>query len=59
MVTCGSERVNCMALESNLFILNLLAITNKNTWLMTVSMETVCKEKSQPSKNQSECLDLP
>ena len=31
----------------------------KNTELMTVSMEMVRMAKSRPRKNQSECTDLP
>ena len=31
----------------------------KNTELMTVSMEMVRMAKSRPRKNQSECSDLP
>ena len=37
----------------------LPAFKNKQTQLMTVSMEMVCMAKSQPKKNQSEHLDLP
>ena len=46
-----------MALGSNLFILNLPAFANKNTWFLTVSVDTVHIAISQPSKHQSERSD--
>ena len=39
--------------------LKLPLVVNKNTRLMTVSMETVRMVKSRPRKNQSERADLP
>ena len=38
---------------------NLPLVVNKNTRLMTDSMETVCMVKPRPRKNQSERADLP
>ena len=57
----GYQVVYCMAPRPNLINLNLPAFTTKNTWLMTVYMETVAMAKYRPrqqSKNQSDCLDL-
>jgi len=36
-----------------------MAFNDKNTWLMTLSIEMVQAEKSQPGKNQSEDSYLP
>jgi len=41
-----------------MFDLNFLAFENKNTQLMTVSVETVRMAKSRSGKNQSERSDL-
>ena len=49
--TKGSEAVYYIALETNLFIFNMLAIAIKITWLMTVSVETICVAIYRPSKN--------
>ena len=57
--TLGFQVVYCMTIGPNLFTLNLSAFTNKNTQVLTVSMEMVYMAESQPSNNQSECLDLP
>ena len=57
----GYQVVYCMAPRPNLINLNLLAFATKNTWLMTVYMETVAMAKyrlRQRSKNQSDCLDV-
>ena len=42
-----------------MFVWNLLAYANKNTQLMTKTIEMVRMVKSQPRKNQSEHSDLP
>ena len=47
-----------MALRPDLFVFYLLLMEKKNTKVMTVSVE-MSVENSQPSKNQSEQLDLP
>ena len=47
-----------MSLTRAMLVLNLPAFENKKT-AMTVSMEMVYMAKSQPRKNQSECLDFP
>ena len=49
--TKGSEAVYYIALETNLFILNMLAIAIRITWLMTVSVETICIAIYRPRKN--------
>ena len=42
-----------------MLVSKLPAFENKNTHLMTISMETVRMAKSRPRKNQSERPDLP
>ena len=42
-----------------LLVLNLPTFENKKYQLMTILMEIVCVEESQPRKNQSECLNFP
>ena len=39
-----------MALGLNLFTSNLPASATKNTWLVAISVETVCMAKYTPSK---------
>ena len=50
--TKGSAAVYYIALETNPFILNMLAIAIKITWLITVSVETICIAIYRPIKNQ-------
>ena len=49
--TKGSAAVYYIALETNPFILNMLAIAIKITWLITVSVEIICIAIYRPSKN--------
>ena len=45
--------------QTILFDFNLPAFENKNTQLISTSMEMVCVAKYEPSKNQSGSSDLP
>ena len=46
----GSSFNHYMAIGPNLFTSNLPAFATKNTWLVAISVETVCMAKYTPSK---------
>ena len=60
---CSSVRLELARLVSSLLYgtqaMNLPAFENKNTQLMTISMETIRIAKFRPRKNQSEGSHLP